>query len=156
MTAPDRGATYQIALASTGSSTHDAWYPVPESVFGWFADTRTCFPHERGQYVVLCWHKRRQAPNSRQEVALSGAISGRRGLRGASITAAQNAAALIGRTIQRGWLRCPNHKANSHAELSIGRSSCGDYRRGGAAPDDEIRRHQDGRPTRSAGAAPDT
>jgi hypothetical protein len=27
MTAPDRGATYQIALASTGSSTHDAWYP---------------------------------------------------------------------------------------------------------------------------------
>ena len=26
MTAPDRGATYQIALASTGSSTHDAWY----------------------------------------------------------------------------------------------------------------------------------
>ena len=25
MTAPDRGATYQIALASTGSSTHDAW-----------------------------------------------------------------------------------------------------------------------------------
>ena len=28
MTAPDRGATYQIALASTGSSTHDAWYPA--------------------------------------------------------------------------------------------------------------------------------
>ncbi len=28
MTAPDRGATYQIALASTGSSTHDAWYPL--------------------------------------------------------------------------------------------------------------------------------
>ena len=27
MTAPDRGATYQIALASTGSSTQDAWYP---------------------------------------------------------------------------------------------------------------------------------
>jgi len=26
MTAPDRGATYQIALASTGSSTHDASY----------------------------------------------------------------------------------------------------------------------------------
>jgi hypothetical protein len=24
MTAPDRGVTYQIALASTGSSTHDA------------------------------------------------------------------------------------------------------------------------------------
>jgi len=24
MTAPDRGATYQIALASTASSTHDA------------------------------------------------------------------------------------------------------------------------------------
>jgi hypothetical protein len=28
MTAPDRGATYQIALASTGLSTHDAWYRV--------------------------------------------------------------------------------------------------------------------------------
>jgi len=28
MTAPDRGATYQIALASTGSSTHDIWYPA--------------------------------------------------------------------------------------------------------------------------------
>ena len=27
MTAPDRGATHQIPLASTGSSTHDAWYP---------------------------------------------------------------------------------------------------------------------------------
>ena len=26
MTAPDRGATYQIALASTGSSTHDIRY----------------------------------------------------------------------------------------------------------------------------------
>src|SRR5215813_11114185 len=25
MTAPDRGATYKIALASTGSSTHNTW-----------------------------------------------------------------------------------------------------------------------------------
>jgi hypothetical protein len=31
MTAPDRGATYQIALASTGSSTHYAWCPVREA-----------------------------------------------------------------------------------------------------------------------------
>jgi hypothetical protein len=34
MTAPDRGATYQIALASTGSSTHDAWYLRRESARG--------------------------------------------------------------------------------------------------------------------------
>jgi hypothetical protein len=34
MTAPDRGATYQIALASTGSSTHDAWYPRRASARG--------------------------------------------------------------------------------------------------------------------------
>jgi hypothetical protein len=33
-------------------------------------------------------------------------------------------------------------------------SRCVSDRRGGAAPDDEIRRHQDGRPTRLAGAAP--
>jgi len=31
MTAPDRGATYQIALASTGSSTHNIWYLRSES-----------------------------------------------------------------------------------------------------------------------------
>src|SRR5215471_2612240 len=32
MTAPERGATYQIALASTGSSTHNALYlPFPRS-----------------------------------------------------------------------------------------------------------------------------
>src|SRR6516225_37188 len=32
MTAPDRGATYQIALASTGSSTQNAWYPDRRAV----------------------------------------------------------------------------------------------------------------------------
>src|SRR6516162_1380583 len=36
MTAPDRGATYQIALASTGSSTHDAaslrCYAMPSGI----------------------------------------------------------------------------------------------------------------------------
>src|SRR6516165_10350067 len=32
MTAPDRGATHQIPLASTGSSTHDAWYPARRAV----------------------------------------------------------------------------------------------------------------------------
>src|SRR5215472_11346616 len=31
MTAPDRGATYQIALASTGSSTHDTWDPAAKA-----------------------------------------------------------------------------------------------------------------------------
>jgi hypothetical protein len=31
MTAPDRGATYQIALASTGSSTHDIQYQPAEA-----------------------------------------------------------------------------------------------------------------------------
>jgi hypothetical protein len=31
MTAPDRGATYQIALASTGSSTHVVWQICPIS-----------------------------------------------------------------------------------------------------------------------------
>jgi hypothetical protein len=43
MTAPDRGATYQIALASTGSSTHDTWYPLRGSAEGGLrAFTGTC------------------------------------------------------------------------------------------------------------------
>jgi len=32
MTAPDRGATYQIALASMGSSTHDNLVSEPEAI----------------------------------------------------------------------------------------------------------------------------
>jgi len=34
ITAPDRAATYQIAFASTGSSTHDAWHPRWRSARG--------------------------------------------------------------------------------------------------------------------------
>jgi hypothetical protein len=44
MTAPDRGATYQIALASTGSSTHNAWYPRRESARGGNRPFRSWLP----------------------------------------------------------------------------------------------------------------
>jgi len=37
MTAPDRSATYQIALASTGSSTHNAWFPQRMTELSQFA-----------------------------------------------------------------------------------------------------------------------
>ena len=48
MTAPDRGATYQIALASTGSSTQNAWYPAWRPFFThcrpYTAATAICAP----------------------------------------------------------------------------------------------------------------
>ena len=41
MTAPDRGATYQIALASTGSSTHDGLVPSTITEAGFTMSTTT-------------------------------------------------------------------------------------------------------------------
>ena len=55
MTAPDRGATYQIALASTGSSTHERLVPAQGVGSGvgsrhsfrryWLAEERQKPPH---------------------------------------------------------------------------------------------------------------